>query len=336
MTIIHGGVVMSAISSTTQFPQTTLRIAITGENNLNSFYDKALGRQRQLSSTPDKLGAAEYSKIAKAAGEAGIERILISGCEPLLRKDVASVVKALSSSRKVQEVRFVTNGVYLKDYADALRRVGLKHVEINLDSLNFMVYQKITRRDGLYRVLDGLQKCERIKFDSITLNIILLRGINDRELIDFAIMTKTRNLRLRFLEYNIAETSPASQQLYYPLLQAKHTIQEFQQLLPLSNDGQEIYRFKDAAGTINFADLKSSHLNFAQPGLAIDSQGVLHTQSRQQNLLKEFEKEAPEERIAKIFQRVMAPQTVAKAKSEIKPIAKSRNRSRSKVSQAHA
>ena len=335
-----GGVRMSASSTATNFPLTTLRVAITGENNIYNFYDKALGRHRDVNNQPDKMSAAEYSKIAKAAGEAGIDRILIAGCEPLLRKDVSAVVKALSSSKKVQEVRFVTNGVFLKDCADSLRRVGLKHLEINLDSLNFIVYQKISRRDGLYRVLDGLQKSERIHFDSLTLNVIIMRGINERELIDFAILTKTKQLHLRFLEYNIFDETQASKQLHYPMVQAKHTIQDFQQLIADGIEGTEVYRFKEAQGTISFADLKSSHLNFNQPGLFLDSQGILHTNyqpSRQINILKEFDKDAPEERIAKVLQRAMLPLMPPSTRVLVAPnkaAAQKRRVGRGKASQA--
>lgn len=309
---------MPAVSSTTHFPITTLRVNITGENNLQSFYDKPLGRHYDVNNQPDKLSSAEYGRIAKAAGEAGIERIIIGGgSEPLLRKDVASIVKALCSSKKIQDVRFVTNGIFLKDYADSLRRAGLRHVEINLDSLNFLVYQKVTRRDGLYRVLDGIQKAERVRFDSLIVNVFLLRGVNDRELVDFAIMTKTRPLHVRFLEYipNDAE-STMTRQLYMPLIDAKRVIQDFQALLPISDNGSEMYRFKGGDGVFSFAAAKNAFITYSHPMLVLNSQGDLYVDqpgSRNHSILKDLEKEGPEDKLQRVFQKYMSPTSSAKA-----------------------
>ena len=302
---------MSAVSSPTQFPLTTLRISPTGDNNLNCFYDKPLGRARFYTSEPDKLVAADYSKVVRAAAEAGIDRILIGGAEPLVRKDIGSVIKAICSCKKVSETRLITNGIFLKDYADAIKRAGLKHLEVNLDSLNFMVYQKITRRDGLYRALDGLQKVERLRFDSIVLNIMLIRGVNDRELIDFAIMSKEKPYRLNFLEYvPLKGESTLTSQLHYPVLEAKKRIRGFQALLPIDRDGVESFQFENALGCMSFQSVSDSHLSVEQPMLVLNSQAELYStvgSKKVVNLRKEMEKDSPEDKLVKVFQKLAAP-----------------------------
>ncbi len=308
---------MSAVSSQTQFPITTLRVAVTGETNLQCFYDKPLGRHRDTNGEPDKLTAADYCKICKAAGEAGIEHILISsGCEPLLRKDIAGVVKACCAPKKIQDVRFITNGVFLKDYADSLRRSGLKHIEIVLDSLNFLVYQKITRKDSLYRVLDGLQKAQRLNFDRLVVNVTLLRGINDRELIDFAMMTKDKPLHIQFLEYKPLNLEPTmTHQLHMSAVEAKRNIQEFQKLIAIRENGREVYKFRDGLGTVAFVANGSGHFGYDAAKLFLNSQGALAIEApgfRSYNLCKELEKDNCEEKLQRLFQKLMQPTSRSK------------------------
>ena len=104
----------------------TLKLTITGESDLDCFYARAMGFHRDIFPTQSPLLPTDVNKLVKILGEQGVQRVLISGAEPLLRKDAPGFVKAASAHRNIREVRLITNGTNLKSFADPLRKMGLK------------------------------------------------------------------------------------------------------------------------------------------------------------------------------------------------------------------
>lgn len=306
---------MSAVSDPLQSPITTLRVSVTGDCNLSCFYCKPLGRSVDLIRDETLLlSPSEYSKIAKAAGEAGIGRVLIAGGEPLLRKDISAVSKAFASNKKIKDVRFLTNGTFLKNHADSLRRAGVRHVEVNFDSLNFVVFQKISRCDSLHRVLDGLDKVERVGFTTIIANITVMRGVNENELVDFAMLTKERNLELRFHEYLPRnDESTLTGQLHLPAHRIKKIIESFQPLVALSTESGEKFRFQDGSGSMAFYSGHQTLFAYNEPKLVLHANGTLAYDglgvSKNHNLANELGKDGADERLIKVFSRFMQPPT---------------------------
>ncbi|MEZ4819909.1 MAG: radical SAM protein [Bdellovibrionota bacterium] len=177
----------------------TLKLNITNHSNIHPFYERCMGLHEKFSEHPPTLLHTDVNKFVKIVGEQGVQRICIEGNEPLARKDVASFIKAAHSYKGIKDVRLVTNGTHLKNYADALRKMGLKKVDIyQMDTLNFIKYQKLNGKDALYRVLDGIEKVEKLKYADIRLNILLLNQINSDEIVEMARLTRERKIHIRY------------------------------------------------------------------------------------------------------------------------------------------
>ncbi|MFH1263339.1 MAG: radical SAM protein [Pseudomonadota bacterium] len=295
----------------------TLRLSITGECNLSCFYCRSVGSSRELFSTKNPVQPSDVTKLIRIVGELGVTKILIGGGEPLLRKDAANFVKAAFAHKAISDVRLVTNGTFLKTFADPLRKMGLRKVDVAFDSLNFMKYQRITGRDSLYRVLDGIDKVEKLNFSEIRLHIHLLKGINEEEVIDFARMTKDRPLHVRFLEYcpRTANGDPYASRLGLPVYEVRRAIENFQTLVRVYDLETEVpvptYRFADAVGKISFLGPSEIDAEEAVPRILFNVEGVLSNElvpNRPQPILADLRRDAKEDRLHRVIEKVMALQ----------------------------
>jgi GTP 3',8-cyclase len=289
-------------------------ISITGDCNLSCFFCKPLGYNQYLTGQKWTLMPSDAGKFSRALAERGITEIEISGCEPLLRKDAASFVKAIASVKTIKEVTLKTNGTFLKNHADVLRKAGLKKLELYLNSLNFMKYQKITGRDNLYRVLDGLEKSERLKFTELIVTVLVMNGVNTDELIDFAMLTKTRPVHVRFVEYHMPDSDKGKplDKLNLSILQIKRAIDGFQKLFPVEDDSFESYegpqrfKFLDSCGCISFLNHQDILKIRAHPVLSLNSMGDLRNSTvpnKVVNILRELRKDSKDESLGKILDK---------------------------------
>jgi GTP 3',8-cyclase len=292
----------------------SLRLSITGECNLSCFYCRSIGHSRELFHTKNPIQPSDVTKLVRIVGELGVNKVLIAGGEPLLRKDAANFVKAAFAHKGIQDVRLVTNGAFLKTFADPLRKMGLRKVDVTFDSLNFMKYQRITGKDSLYRVLDGIEKVEKLNYSEIRLNIRLLNGINGAEAIDFARMTKDRPLHLRFMEYRprTQNGDPYVDRLGLSVLEVKKAIDNFQNLIRVHDLEDDIpvptYKFADAAGKISFLSPIEIDAEEAVSQIVFNVEGVLSNEqvpNRPQPILADLRRDAKEDRLHRIIEKVM-------------------------------
>lgn len=297
-------------------PIDTVRISITNDCNLSCVYCQPLGRAHDFRHAEQLLQPQDLQKLVKGLTALGVRRVIIGGGEPLLRKDCANLIKAVAANRQIHELRLVTNGTYFKSYADALYKIGLRQLEVNLDTLNFAKYQKITGRDNLYRVLDGIRKAEEVGYNYIRLNVLVLRGVNDEELIDFAVITKTKPYHLYFCEYRPRGSCAPGQidRLFYPWTEIKRAIDHFQPIYPFIDgsspmDGSTTrYRFQDAVGSINFWTQSDVTRWSNRPRLLLNCAGEICLEAQPEkrySLLKYTGKEGSEEKLIAALQRLL-------------------------------
>jgi cyclic pyranopterin phosphate synthase len=131
----------------------------------------------------------------------GVHRLRLTGGEPLVRAELPRLVEMLAGLPDIDDIALTTNGILLTEQAEALRAAGLERLNISLDTLREDVFQKISRREGLDRVLAGIAAARDAGFEKIRLNAVAIHGLTEDEIIPLARFARQRGLELRFIEY---------------------------------------------------------------------------------------------------------------------------------------
>ncbi len=146
------------------------------------------------------LSYEEMFEFLRLAIDEGVKKIRITGGEPLLRKDLDKFINMLYSYKPTLDLALTTNGYYLPEYAKKLKKAGLKRVNISLDSLRKEVAAKIAQKDVLEKVLKGIDTALDEGL-GVKLNTVVMKGINDNEIIDLFEYAKNKNVTIRFIEF---------------------------------------------------------------------------------------------------------------------------------------
>jgi cyclic pyranopterin phosphate synthase len=177
-----------------------LRISVTDRCNIRCFYcmpeENVRFRPRH-----ELLTFEEILRFARVAAGLGIDRLRLTGGEPLVRHELPALVKLLAEIPGIRDIALTTNGILLAEQASALRAAGLHRLNVSLDTLSETTFERIARRAGLQRVLDGIFAAQRAGFDRIRLNTVSIRGITENEIISLARFARKHGLELRFIEY---------------------------------------------------------------------------------------------------------------------------------------
>ena len=142
----------------------------------------------------------EIIRLARLAYELGFIKFRITGGEPLVRKGLPHLVKEMAHLGENVDLAITTNGVLLAGYAEELKAAGLNRINISLDTLEVEKFHRISRFDFFDRVISGIEKAIEVGFDPIKINVVVVRGVNDDEILDFVEMTKDKPLWVRFIE----------------------------------------------------------------------------------------------------------------------------------------
>lgn len=154
-----------------------------------------------LSPRSELLSFEEIIKLAKCLIGLGVDKVKLTGGEPLVRKGVVDLVKGLSELPGLKDLALTTNGVLLPSYAEDLKKAGLKRINISLDTLRKEKFEIITGRDQIAEVLAGIELALNLGFNPVKINTVLLKGLNDDEINDFVNLAGRRNLLVRFIEF---------------------------------------------------------------------------------------------------------------------------------------
>ena len=143
----------------------------------------------------------EIERVVRLAAELGIEKIRVTGGEPLLRQGVESLVARLTQIPGVTDLAMTTNGFLFPQKGRALREAGLQRVSFSLDSLDPATFKKIAGRDGLRSVLASIDLAQELGFRPVKANAVIIRGLNDHEIESLAEFARQKNLAFRFIEF---------------------------------------------------------------------------------------------------------------------------------------
>jgi cyclic pyranopterin phosphate synthase len=133
--------------------------------------------------------------------DCGVRTIRFTGGEPLVRKDLEQLIAMVRDIDPTLDLAMTTNGILLREKAQVLRDAGLRRLNVSLDTLHSDRFRTMARREGLARVLDGLKAAREAGFDPIKLNMVVMRGHNDDEIVDFARLARTEGYEVRFIEF---------------------------------------------------------------------------------------------------------------------------------------
>ncbi len=179
---------------------TYLRVSLIDRCNLRCFYCMPHGALNPFKED-EILNEDEIVTIVSIFAELGIWKVRLTGGEPLLRKDAVNLVSRVKKIAGIREVVMTTNGVLLKHFASDLKKAGLDRINISLDTLDRENFKRITGADKWQDVLDGIQEAVDQKITPIKINAVLMKGVNDHEIMDLVDFSVKKRLDLRFIEW---------------------------------------------------------------------------------------------------------------------------------------
>jgi cyclic pyranopterin phosphate synthase len=232
-----------------------LRVSVTDKCNLRCVYCMPLEGMPWMR-RDELLTYEEIEAIVRAMAGMGLRRVRITGGEPLVRRDLPELVGMLARVPGIDDLSLSTNAVLLEPHAEALRSAGIRRVNVSLDSLRQDRVDAIARRPGSFpRIMAGFEAAERVGFDPIKVNVVLMRGVNDDEVEDFAAITRERPWHVRFIEVMPTGSNlDVSANQFFSCQEALARLRVLDRLEPVAgppgNGPATYYRFPGAPGTV--------------------------------------------------------------------------------------
>ncbi|OIQ60007.1 cyclic pyranopterin monophosphate synthase [Moorella thermoacetica] len=289
-----------------------LRIAITDRCNLRCRYCMpATGVP--LKGHQDILRLEEIVTLARVAAGLGITRIRLTGGEPLVRKNVVTLVRELAAIPGLEEISLTTNGIFLGTMAFSLKEAGLKRVNISLDTLKKDRYRYITRCGNITSVWQGILAALAAGLTPVKLNVVITRGFNDDEILDFARLAREEPLHIRFIELMPIGTAAASGAGYVPAEEIMGRISRIYPLEPLpdlATSGPAVnFRLDGGRGSVGFITAMSNHFCSRCNRLRLTADGKLRPclyWDGEIDIKGPLRAGAPEAELAAIFTRAVS------------------------------
>jgi len=255
-----------------------LRVSVTDRCNLRCIYCIPQGKIKNLPHA-EVLRYEEILRIVRIGVHLGISKVRITGGEPLVRKGIYNFLNKLNSIKGLKDVSLTTNGVLLKNNLDKIKAAGIKRLNISLDTLDPTKFKRITRHAHFSDVWDGIMKAHEMGFAPIKLNIVILRGINDDEILDLARLSLDYPFHVRFIEYMpIGDAGIIDgQTILTP--EIKNRLHQLGELTVVQNkvtDGPALrFKFQNAPGEVGFISAISHHFCHTCNRLRLTASGQL-------------------------------------------------------------
>jgi GTP 3',8-cyclase len=279
---------MTTISDSMQRPINYLRISVTDRCNLRCIYCVP-SRDFNFVSHDKILKYEEIITIATVAAELGINKVRLTGGEPLQRLKLESLVSRLSAIKGIDDISMTTNGILLMQQALPLKNAGLKRVNISLDTLDPEKFAKITRFDKFNDVISGIQAAVEAGLHPVKINVVAMKGINDDEIPAFVEKTVKDNWNVRFIELmpfisdnpheEHCDTIEHNDSQFISVAEIKKRIEQIGKLETVTsmkgNGPAKYYRLPGAKGTIGFISPVSEHFCFQCNRLRLTADGKL-------------------------------------------------------------
>jgi cyclic pyranopterin phosphate synthase len=234
-----------------------LRISVTDRCNLRCFYCMPADNV-EFMNRDELLSFEEILRFVRVAASLGVDKIRLTGGEPLVRRELHSLVRGIVEIPGIRDVGITTNGILLADQAQALYDAGLRRLNVSLDALDPVKFKEITRRDGYEKVLEGIRAAQHAGFNPIKLNAVSVRGVTEDEIVPFGHFARDTGIEVRFIEYMPLDADNAWER--EKVLFAHEIIErlsaEIQPLVPCEHQyagaPASEFKFADGVGRIGF------------------------------------------------------------------------------------
>ena len=177
-----------------------LRISVTDRCNFRCTYCMPADNVEFMDRS-NLLSFEEIQRVAQIVSRMGINRLRLTGGEPLMRKNLPVLIKMLNEVDGIDDIAMTTNAYFLKDQAQSLKDAGLKRLNVSLDALDPEKFRDVNRRDCLQSVLDGLETARKVGFKSIKINAVAVRNFSETEIMGLIEMGRSEGFEIRFIEF---------------------------------------------------------------------------------------------------------------------------------------
>src|SRR5436190_16786890 len=177
-----------------------LRISVTDRCNIRCFYCMPETGVHFVERS-EILDFEEIERFVRVAVGLGIRKLRVTGGEPLVRRDLPVLIRRLANIPGIRDLALTTNGVLLPQFAEPLYEAGLRRLNIHLDTLDRARFLKITRRDDLDKVLEGIELCREMGFGPIKINAVAVKGLTEADVVPLARFGRERDIEVRFIEF---------------------------------------------------------------------------------------------------------------------------------------
>lgn len=235
-------------------PVKDLRISVTDRCNFRCSYCMPLDKYEWINKE-EILTFEEITRLANLFVQLGVDKIRLTGGEPLVRQDLDYLVGKLSAIEGLKDLCLTTNGALLAEKIDALKRAGLRRVNISVDTLDPEKFRQMTKRGDLKRVLEGIFAAKKHRLDPIKLNAVVERGVNDEDILDLVGFARDNGFAIRFIEY--MDVGNSNNWTSTKLVSKKEIVAKINSRYPLRQVGREQgtapsvdYEFVDGRGDV--------------------------------------------------------------------------------------
>jgi len=239
-----------------------LRMSITDRCNLRCVYC-TYWREWEKQPPAEILRYEELLRLAAVAAEAGIRKVRVTGGEPLVRRGLVNFLQELKHIPGIDQVCITTNGVLLTELAPAIYNAGVRHLNVSLDTLKRDRYREITGGDNLPAVMAGLEQAASLGFHPLKINCVVLRGINDDEVLDIARLAREHPLQVRFIELMPTTSQTWWQRHFLSMAEVRRRLAVLGPLEPLIREAAagpaRTFRVPGFRGELGFISPMSEH-----------------------------------------------------------------------------
>ena len=258
-----------------------LRISVTDLCNLRCVYCMP-SQGIKLHDRNTILSFEEILAIVKHGVSLGVNKIRITGGEPLVRKGITSLINHITNIKGINDIAMTTNGVFLKAFATELKSSGLSRLNISLDTMREDRFHNITRGGNIQDVFDGVEAVLKSGFKGTKVNVVVMRGQNDDEIQDFVRYILERDIELRFIELMASGWKDmVEEERFMPTSEIMQKVEEVGELVPIKQrmggGPATIYKIKGALGTIGFISAVSKPFCSTCNRLRLTSDGKLRS-----------------------------------------------------------